>query len=255
MLAAERMTKIVEIVDSRGIVSVKELSDLLNVSLMTARRDLSTLERHGMVRRTHGGVLSMKYNRDAPYGTRSRLDVSEKSAIGRKAAEMVEEGDVVFLGSGTTVAHMASALSHKVGLTIVTSSFQIVNELAGEQGITLIFLGGIVKGDTYSTVGQTAERELANYHFQKAFLGVSGILPDKGVFNSDFLISAVEKVVVAKSQKIFVLADHTKFARSALVHICPMEQVTGIITDSSLPAGLVKSLQQARIPILQAGTP
>ncbi len=252
MLAAERMMKIIEIVDSKGILSVKELSSLLKSSLMTIRRDLTKLEQRGMIERTHGGVISMKYNKDTPYLNRSHLDLDEKAEIGRRAAEIVGEGDVIFLGSGTTVAHMAPFLIHKVGITIVTPSFQIINDLVNEQGITIIFLGGIVKGDTYSTVGQTAERELKNYHFQKAFLSVSGILIGKGIFNSDFLISAVEKVVLEKADKIFVLADHSKFEHSALIHICTLDKIAGIITDNKLSDRIVKSFKNSEVAILQS---
>lgn len=252
MLAAERMTKIIEIVDSKGIISVKELGSLLKSSLMTIRRDLTKMQQGGMIKRTHGGVLSVKYDKDTPYRNRSHIELDEKREIGKRAAEMVDEGDVLFLGSGTTVAHMAPFLSHKVGITVVTPSFQIVNDLINEQGITLIFVGGIVKGDTYSTVGQTAERELSNYHFKKAFLGVSGILLGKGIFNSDFLISAVEKVVIEKADKILVLADHTKFEKSALIHICTLANVAGIITDSNLSKRILKSFRDADINVIQS---
>jgi DeoR family fructose operon transcriptional repressor len=245
MLAAERMTKIIEIVDSKGIVTVKELSSLVNASMMTIRRDLARLQQRNMIQRTHGGVISMKYRRDTPYINRSRLGIDEKTEIGRTAAALVEEGEMIFLGSGTTVAHMAPFLVHKVGITVVTPSFQIINDLINEQGITLIFLGGIVKSDTYSTVGQTVEKELRSFHFNKAFIGASGILIDKGVFNSDFLISAVEKAIFEKAEKIFVLADHTKFEKGALIHICGFDQISGIITDKKLSDRLVKSCRIA----------
>jgi DeoR/GlpR family transcriptional regulator of sugar metabolism len=249
MLAAERMTKIIEIVDSKGIVTVKELSSLLNHSLMTIRRDLTRLQQRNMIQRTHGGVISMKYNRDIPYMNRSRLDIDEKTEIGKTAAELVEEGEVIFLGSGSTVAHMAPFLVHRLGITVVTPSFQIINDLINDRGITLIFLGGIVKSDTYSTVGQTVEKELRSFHFNKAFIGASGILIDKGVFNSDFLISSVEKAIFEKADKILVLADHTKFEKSALIHICELDKISGIITDSKLPDRLIKSCKIAGIEI------
>jgi len=252
MLAAERMTKIIEIVDSKGIVTVKELSSLLNASLMTIRRDLTRLEQRNMIQRTHGGVISMKYNRDTSYINRSHLDIDEKTEIGRTAAGLVEEGEVIFLGSGTTVAHMAPFLVHKVGITAVTPSFQIINDLVNEQGITLIFLGGIVKSDTYSTVGQTVEKELSNYHFHKAFIGASGIMVEKGVFNSDFLISSEEKVILGKAEKIFILADHSKFEKSALIHFCTFDQISGIITDSKIPERLVKSCQAIGVEIFKS---
>jgi DeoR/GlpR family transcriptional regulator of sugar metabolism len=252
MLAAERITKIIEIVDSKGIVTVKELSSLLNASLMTIRRDLSRLEQRNMIQRTHGGVISMKYNRDTPYMNRSHLDLDEKAEIGKAAAALVEEGEVIFLGSGTTVAQMAAFLMHKVGVTAVTSSFQIINDLIHEQGITLIFLGGIVKSDTYSTVGRTVEKELGTYHFHKAFLGASGIMVDKGVFNSDFLISSEERVVLERAEETYILADHTKFGKSALIHFCRFDQIAGIVTDCEIPEGVARSCQDLGIKLFKA---
>ena len=252
MLAAERMSKIIEIVDTKGIISVKELSSLLNASLMTIRRDLIKLEQRGMIQRTHGGVISMKYNRDTPYMNRSQLVLDEKTEIGRTAAALVEEGEVIFLGSGTTVAHMAPFLLPKVCITAVTPSFQIINDIINAQGITLIFLGGIVKSDTYSTVGQAVEKEIGNYHFKKAFIGASGIMIEKGIFNSDFLIASEERLILEKSEEIYILADHTKFEKSALIHFCTLDQITGIITDSKLPERLAKSCKDTGIEIYKS---
>jgi len=234
VIQAERRVKIVEITDSKGVISVKDLSRLLNTSLMTIRRDLNSLHGNGLIKRTHGGVISMKYEKDIPFVDRTSKKNKEKTEIGKTAAKIVENGDIIFLGSGSTVAEMAQFLKGKVGLKIVTPSLQIINDLNNEAGVTLILLGGIVKGDLFTTVGPIAEKELKEYHFQKAFIGTSGITLEKGIFNSDFLLSSIEKVVIEKSDKIFVLADNSKFGKSALINITAFDAIDAIITDSSI---------------------
>jgi DeoR/GlpR family transcriptional regulator of sugar metabolism len=252
VIQAERRVKILEIADSKGVVSVKELSRLLKTSLMTIRRDLSSLEENGQIKRTHGGVVSLKYERDIPFVARTLKKDKEKTEIGKMAAKMVENGDIIFLGSGSTVAKMAPFLKGKVGLKIVTPSLQIINDLNNEEGITLILLGGIVKGDLFATVGSIAENELKEYHFQKAFIGTSGITLEKGIFNSDFLVSSIEKLVLEKTNKIFVLADNSKFGKSALINISAFDTIYAIITDRSISDEYSEFFKRRGVSLIKA---
>ena len=250
MIQAERRVKILEIADSKGVISVKDLSRLLKTSLMTIRRDLNSLEENGLIKRTHGGVISLKYEKDIPFVARALKKDKEKTEIGKTAAQIVENGDIIFLGSGSTVAKMAPFLKGKVGLQIVTPSLQIINDLNNEAGITLILLGGIVKGDLFATVGPIAEKELKEYHFQKAFIGTSGITVEKGIFNSDFLVSSIEKVVIEKSDKIFVLGDNSKFGKSALINITAFNAIEAIITDSFISNELTELFKNEGVNII-----
>lgn len=231
MHATERLIKIVEIVENKGFVSVDDLVAMLNVSPMTVRRDLALLENQGNVSRVHGGVVSLQYNVEKPFHTRALLNADEKSSVANRAVSIIEGGDVIYLGSGTTVGQMASSLARSTGITIVTPSFPIVEKLVDREGITLIFLGGIVKPDTYCTAGQTVEKQLSQYHFNKTFIGTSGILFESGVYNSDILISSFEKMAIAQSDEVYVITDHTKLGTGSLVHILPPEEVTALILD------------------------
>ena len=252
MIQAERRVKILEITDSKGVVSVKDLSRLLNTSLMTIRRDLDSLEENRLIKRTHGGVVSLKYEKDVPFLARTLKKEKDKIDIGRAAAGIVENKDIVYMDSGSTVATMAQFLKGKIGLKIVTPSIQIVNELYMEEGITLILLGGIVKGDLFCTVGSVAESELRNFHFQKAFIGTSGITLENGIFNSDFLASSLERIVIERSNKIYVLADSSKFGKNALINVLSLDAVEALITDRTISDEMVDLMKRNGVNLIKA---
>lgn len=253
MIQAERRVKILEIADLKGVISVKDLSRLLKASLMTIRRDLDSLEGNGLIKRTHGGIISLKYEKDTPFVVRASQKDKEKTNIGKTAASLVESGDIIFLGSGSTVAKMSTFLKGKIGLKIVTPSLQVANVLGTEEGITLILLGGIVKGDLFATVGPIAEVELKEYYFQRAYIGASGITLENGIFNSDFMISSIEKAVIEKSDKVYVLADKSKFGKSALINISKLDAIDAIITDGPVSNDIVQSLRDRGVELITAG--
>ncbi len=253
MLPVERKIKIADIIEARGFASVQELSSLISASPMTIRRDLTELEKQSGIKRVRGGAVSIKRSNENPFKTRFALDSEEKGRIGRKAASLIEAGDVVYLGSGTTVAHMAPVIAGMVGITVVTSSFQVIQDLAHQRELVLVFLGGIVREDNYSTVGPSVETQLMQHHFHKTFIGASGVLPNNGVFNSDVLVASLEKIAVQRSEKVFVLADHTKFGRGELIHVVSCDELAGLITDTAqLSSDLIQQLETSRVPVITA---
>ncbi len=253
MMPVERKIKIADIIEAKGFASVQELSSLISASPMTIRRDLAEMERQSGVKRVRGGAVSIKRSNENPFRTRFALDSEEKGRIGRKAASLIEPGDVVCLGSGTTVAHMAPVIASMVGITVVTSSFQVVQDLAHQRELLLVFLGGIVQEGNYSTVGPSVEAQLMQHHFHKTFIGASGVLPHSGVYNSDVLVASLEKVAIQRSEKVFVLADHTKFGRGELIQVISCDRLAGLITDTArLSTDLTEQLETSRVPIIDA---
>ncbi len=234
MINAERQVRILEIVNQRSVVSVRELSEILDVSEMTVRRDLNAMGNRGIIERTHGGVRSLHNVSNIPYQSRLQSNVAEKKAIARYAADQVVEGDTLFLGSGSSVAMMVEYLRSRNGITIVTPSIQVVQTLLPEMRGTLIVLGGVVKPSLYAIVGDSVDATLERYHFNKAFIGVSGIIPMVGLFNADYHVSNVERIVISRTSELYVLADNTKFGKSALLEIGPVSAARTIISDTGL---------------------
>ena len=252
MIKAKRLIEIYNFVEDKEIVSVKEISNLLNTSLVTVRRDLKLLEQKGLINRSHGGAISVKYQQDLPYMFRELKEVENKKIIGKAAASFIKDGDCIFLDSGSTLALMSPYLKGKTGLHIITTSIQIINELINEPRITLISIGGTINSDTNSVIGPMAEKELMELQFQKAFLGVSGIYLEKGIFNADVSVAALQKIIVEKSEEIYVLADHTKFNKNALVQITTLDKVKMIITDNKISDEIVDIFNKKDISLIKA---
>jgi DeoR/GlpR family transcriptional regulator of sugar metabolism len=245
MINAERQVRALQIIRQRGAISVRDLSSILGVSEMTVRRDLRTLESRGEAQRTHGGARAIGENEDIPYKSRSQTSVDEKRRIASRAAEYVEDGDTVFLGVGSTVASMVEELSSFQRLTIVTHSLKVIQSLTPDIRCSVVVLGGTLDTTVYAMVDPSVDSSLSHFRFTRAFLGATGIIPEQGVFNASQSIGRTERLVFERSAEVFVLADNTKFGKSALVEIGPVSAPRTIITDWRLPLETADAVRQA----------
>jgi len=236
MFPEERRRRIVEILDRKQTVSVVELCALFGVSDMTIRRDLRKLDAQGLLRRTHGGAVSLQpAPSDLSYRARERTQVAEKDAIGRKAAEMIQDGETIILDSGTTVARLAHYLRDKRDLRIITNSVHVINELAQAEGITVIATGGTLRETTISFVGPLAESALRRFHADKLFLATVGLTPEQGLTNSNLYEAEVKATMIEVADEVILLADHTKFGQVSYAVVAPVDVLDVIVTDSGLP--------------------
>ncbi len=251
-IAAQRRQRIVEMANRRGIVSVRELCDVLGVSDMTIRRDFRALAGQGALRRTHGGAISLsRPSFNYSYDERQRLQIEAKDSIGRAAASLVSDGDTLFLGSGTTVLAMARQLHGRERLTVISDSIQAVQELVGEPGITVISTGGVASEATGSLLGPIAENTISQLRVRKAFLGTTGISPE-GFSNSGLEEAAIQRRMVASAGETYVLADHTKFSKLSLVVTAELTDVTGIVTDAATSSDVQAWLTRAGVRLVVA---
>lgn len=213
------------------MVSLREAQRALGVSVMTVRRDFAALEERGLVRRTRGGVISVgRVVADRPYTERSERELEAKAAIGLRAADLVDEGDTIFLSGGTTCLELARALSTRQDLTVITTSPLVLTVLTANPGLTVIATGGRADKLNSDLSGPVAESTLTRFRTRKAFIGASGITAD-GVFNSNLDRGTADRLMVAGSAETFVLADHTKVGTAALALVAPLSEVTGVVTD------------------------
>lgn len=235
----------------QGIVSVRQLSNELDVSEMSIRRDLRALVSRGAVRRTHGGAMSLvRPSFDYPFDERQRLQIEAKHAIGRVAAELVTPGDTIFMSSGTTVAAMAPYLRECSRLTVVTNSVRVLQELL-DAPITVISTGGVASAATGSLVGPIAESSVARLRVRKAFLGATGVSLE-GFSNSSLEEAAIQRQMAAAAAETYVLADHTKFGKLSLTIGLDLDRATRVITDRETREEDLKWLRGAGIDVLVA---
>ncbi len=257
MLQSERRRRIIDLVQQEGQVTVADLCQMFGVSEMTIRRDLRDLDREGLLRRVHGGAVSnLGRSYEPPYRFRATRNVEAKQAIGRKAAEMIMDGDSIALDVGTTTLEIARALHGKRNLTIVTSSLPIANEIVAnlslETDVRLILTGGIVRAGELSMTGSIAEHTYSVLHVDKAFIGIGGISLEAGLTEYNLDDALVKQPLIEHARERIVVADGSKLGRTTFAFVAPLSAIDVLVTDRSAPQDIVQALRSAGIQVVLA---
>jgi DeoR/GlpR family transcriptional regulator of sugar metabolism len=250
MLKSARQSQIRRIVEEQGQISVTELNEILDVSEATIRRDLEQLTDQGWVERTHGGALRVEPAPvEPPIKERITKNAEEKMRIGQLAAGLVGEGDTIFLGSGSTVSAMVPHLLDLPGLTVITNSLPVVNQMARSKA-ELIVIGGMFRSSEQSMVGHVAEQAIREFRADHAFMGIRGIDVEHGL-TSDFLPEAVtDRAILGIAPNCVIVADHSKFNRVSSVYLAPVTSANIVITDDKTPSATVSELREAGVDVL-----
>ena len=244
--APERHQQILATARADGRVDVNRLAEDLDVTPETIRRDLTVLERHGLVRRVHGGAIPVERLGFEPgIADREARFAGEKERVAKAALDELPDGGAVILDAGTTTVRLAELLPSDRELTVVTHALPVAMVLAMRPNITLHLVGGTVRGRTLAAVGSWAERELADIHADVAFLGTNGLSVEHGLTTPDLAEAAVKRALVANARRTVVLTDHSKIGRVEFAHVVPLSQVDTIITDSGVEPELVEELEAA----------
>ena len=225
---------ILQELDQTGVVSVKNLKELLNVTDMTIRRDLIDLEKQGLLIRVHGGAHKKVKDslNEASHSEKTMLNIEEKKLIAKKCADLIAEGDTVFIGSGTTTDFIGDYLEGK-NISIVTNSLPIFEKLKDYPNFDLILIGGSYRVKTQTFVGQFANKLLREIKVSKAFIGVNGIdghnvttaNEEEGNGNAIILNNAIEK---------YIVADNSKFDSYSFYSFYRLDNIDAIVTDDHI---------------------
>ncbi len=252
MLNEERRRAILEVVSQDGRALVKDLARRFRTSEVTIRKDLEVLHSHGLLHRTHGGVLPVKGGAlaDPTLREKEELHRKEKLRIGTTAAGLVKEGQVVVLDSGTTTTCIARMLRNFTNVTIITNAVNIATELAGTD-FEVILTGGTLRKNSFSLVGPLAEEALSEMHADILFLGVDGFDTRVGLTTPNFLESRVNRAMVNAATRVVVVCDSTKFGRRSLALIVPPTAIHTVITDNQLGDEDVETLKSASIEVIR----
>lgn len=234
-MKVSRLNSIEQYVISRETVSIDELCEVFGVSKNTIRRDLNELEMRGHITKVYGGVTATVASGAVPMPIRSGLNPSDKSLIGRLAAEEVADGDTVFLDSGTTTLCLLRYLVAKKRITIITHSLGALSEAAKYDNLNIISLGGIYNATTDSFVGLSSIDALSSMRITKAFMGATGVSLSAGMTNTTFLEAEIKRAVVQRADQIYLTADSSKMGREAIVTFCHLKDLSGFITDRKPP--------------------
>lgn len=253
MYAPERHQRILDIAREAGRVDVVTLAAQLDVTPETIRRDLTALERHGLVRRVHGGAIPVERLGFEPgIAQREGVLAGEKERIAKAALDELPDGGSVILDAGTTTVRLAEMLPHDRDLTVVTHALPVATLLAARSNITLHLVGGNVRGRTLAAVGPWALRELADIHADVAFVGTNGLSVERGLSTPDVAEAAVKRALVEAAQRTVVLADHSKLGRTDFAHVVPVTALDTLITDTGAADELVDEIEAAGLRVVRA---
>ncbi|MGA2643193.1 MAG: transcriptional repressor AgaR [Candidatus Sulfotelmatobacter sp.] len=253
MLIEERRRAILEALRRDGRVLVPDLAKRFRTSQVTIRKDLEILHSSGKIHRTHGGALPAREGalEDPSLREKEKLHRREKIQIASAAAQMVEEGQVVILDSGTTTTAIARALRHHQNLTIITNAVNIAAELAGSS-LEVILTGGTLRKNSFSLVGPIAEETLHRLNADILFLGVDGFDVHYGLSTPNLLEAKVNRAMMDVARIVVAVCDSSKFGRRSLSLIAPPSAVHRLITDRFPAKKDLDHLRKVGVEIIQA---
>ena len=237
MYAEERQQAIADLLSLRGRLSVAELAAEYDVTTETVRRDLSLLERSGIVRRVHGGAVPAEALTvlEARVDDRDQARAPEKERIAKAALDLLpRSGGSVLLDAGTTTARLAAMLPRDVSLTVITNGVPIAARLAGMTNIELHLLPGRVRSTTQAAVGESTVEALRTIRTDVAFLGANGLTLDHGFSTPDASEAAAKRAMVRSAQRAVVLMDSSKIGREHTVRFAELDDVDVVVTDSGV---------------------
>lgn len=231
-----RQARIVELLAAHGEVSVAELCARFETSEMTIRRDLAEMDRVGLLRRVHGGAISAEGRAyEPPFSLRVTQESSIKDAIAARALSFIDDGDSIALDVGSTVLALAPLLVERRGLTIVTASLAVAQQVIATLNVgrdcRLILTGGETRAGELSMVGDLAQRTFRELHVDKAFLGIGGVSLEDGLTDYNMEDALVKRELLASASNVCVLAHGVKFGRTTFATVGSLDRVDAFVTD------------------------
>ncbi len=244
----QRQEMILSQVYENGRVKIKSLAEKLEVSEATVRRDLKNLAQAGDLELVHGGAVLPRKS-DFSFHSKEMRNIEAKRIVGKLAADMVNDGDVIFLDSGTTCFQMVPFLKTKRNLSIIANSARLALEL-DSPGLNVIVLGGNYRPERMDTVGPMAQASLEQLRGYTAFVGADGLSMDFGLTAGDIDSAAIYRLAISNARESILLADHSKFFSPSLFKIEEFEAISRVITDRPAPAEWEKFLEDRGIDII-----
>jgi DeoR family fructose operon transcriptional repressor len=255
MYAEERQEAMVDLVTRRGRVSVADLADAYDVTTETVRRDLTLLERAGLLRRVHGGAVladSLPVTESA-LAERDLAHTAEKDRIAHAAVALLPPGDAtLLLDAGSTIHRLAGALPRDRRFTVLTHAVPVAGRLASQGNVELHLLPGRVRPTTQAAVGDQTVEALARLRVDLAFVGTNGVTAGHGLSTPDAAEAAVKRAIVAAARRVVVLTDSSKIGQEHTVSFARLTDVDVLVTDAGIAEDDHKALDAAGVEVVVA---
>lgn len=243
-----RLEDIVKIVSEKNKIEVNELSELLDVSRVTIRKDLNKLEDRGILHREHGYAVLNSEN-DLNYRLAMNYDV--KKMIAKEAVKEVHDNDIVLIESGSTCVLLAEEIaSERKNVTIITNSNFIANRIRRNESVNIILLGGEYQKESQVSTGILAEQAVSNFYCDKMFVGIDGFDKNRGFTSLDLRRAETARAMAKQAEEVIVLTDTTKFNHKGPVALFQLSEIAKIYTDKMIQSDVVKFLRDQEIDLI-----
>ncbi|MCK5517601.1 MAG: DeoR/GlpR transcriptional regulator [Desulfobulbaceae bacterium] len=256
LLPAQRRQIIFEIIKENYTARSSQLSEQLKVSEMTIRRDLAELERQGMVKRTHGGAVfhHERMTDKFKYQSSKEVNPEEKEKIARKAVELIQPHDVIFIGEGTTPSLILSHVDPGLPFTVFTNNHGIAAEIGNTpMSAELIFLGGVYNPVTYSTAGNYTLEMIDRINANKVFLGVDAFSLRMGLTTRNSEFAAIDRAMIRHTTgQVIAMSDHTKFGLVAALEVAKAREIDVLVTNFKMSQSFYNDLESLGIEVVLA---
>lgn len=244
-----RHEKIVELVQSRGFASIESLAKNFGVTPQTIRRDINELTAAGLIRRYHGGAGLRSSVENVAYTTRKVLCLPEKRRIARLLAKQIPDYASLFIDIGTTTEEVAKALLDHKELRVITNNLNVATVLSKNESFEVIITGGAVRSRDRGITGEATIDFIQQFKIDFGVISVSGIDWDGTLLDFDYHEVRAGRAIIGNSRKVFLVADHTKFGRQAMVRLCNIQEVDDLFTDRRPQPSMSKMLSEADVTL------
>jgi DeoR/GlpR family transcriptional regulator of sugar metabolism len=256
MMVAERRKFIRDLLLKNKSVKVSALVELFHVSEETIRRDLFQLEKEGIAEKNYGGAILIEEFTDPfvilPLDERKLQYSREKDLIGKAAAQLVNDGQIIILDAGSTTWYVAKNLPENSNLTVITNAMNVAEECSKDETASIYLLGGKLSRNSMSLVGPQVEKELKKYSADFVFLGSTGMSLRHGFTSSDLYEAEIKREMVSAGKKIVVVADHSKLEKVGLTPFCHFEEVDIFITSDLANKQVLKEIEKRGVEVIVA---
>jgi len=249
----DRKRRILETVQNEGRVTVARLTELFQASEVTIRRDLRELANDGLLLRGYGGAIANVPAAPEPPVIQRMLDRTFcKACIGKATANLVQDGESVFVGSGSTAAYVARHLSLHKRLTVVTNALTVAQELAAAEGVTVVVTGGFMRSSELSLIGHITEQALGEVRVDKVIIGIPAISLTDGLTNDYLHEVMTDRRIIELAPELIVVADHSKLGKACSAFIAPATRINTLVTDSHASPATLAPYREAGLHVIVA---
>ena len=252
MKVQNRQSRIVAEVRAHEKATVEYLADLLGASRETIRRDLTDLEKQGLLQKFHGGATLPRSYGEGAFQQRMKESVSAKMRIAKAAAGLFHAGETLFVDTGSTTLYFAEQLARVKGLNVITNSTDVALAISGGGQSSVYLLGGSFGYDNRQTVGTLTTAQINGYRAHHAVLTVGALGADTGAADFDMEEAQVARAMIDRAKSVTILADQNKFGALASFEVCPVNAIDRLVCDAPPPVELAQALGAAQVDILIA---